>query len=157
MRAQGFTLLEVLLSFVMWSLLITIVGTQVFGGGDSYPLIFWTERTADLAREAQSRTMTGSGDDIYGLHIDETNDEVTLFKGARWGARDLTWDETVLELPDTLELTSSVGDGGDIVFSDILGAIGSDQDVYVTGPTGISRHIDILAMGGILVSTSIAD
>lgn len=155
MRVQGFTLLEVLLSLGMWSVLVIVASTQVFGGGASYTLLFWTERVADYAREAQARTMTGGGDDVFGLHIDETNDEVTLFKGASWGARDLTWDEQVLTFPDALELTSSVGDGGDIVFTNVVGDIGADQDVFVTNIDGENRSLEIRSMGGIVVSTPI--
>lgn len=139
---RGFTLIEL-------SLVVAIV---VLIGGISAPVYqnFQVRNNIDLAvedavhalRRAQILSQSGEGDSTWGVYISTGN--ITIFKGASFAARDVSFDE-VFEFPPNMTTSGT----SELVYSKMYGDPQSalPATITFTSINGDSRDVFINSEG----------
>lgn len=140
---KGFTLVEMLV-------VIALVSTMAFVAAGVTRLSFQksqigmeTEQLMSTIRLAQTRSISGYQDDVWGVHI--SSGQYILFRGADFASRDDSYDEIH-------EFSNAVTAGGtsEIVFEIRTGETDDAGSVTLThGVTGQTETITITGQGRI--------
>ena len=88
---KGFTLIELLVVIVIIAV-ITVIGISTFSSAvPKNQIEVEADRVVEMVRRAQSRTISGDQNGVWGVHLTANN--ITLFQGASYAARDTAFDE----------------------------------------------------------------
>ena len=141
--ADGFTLIEVLLSVALLSLIIGI-GAPVYQALQvRNDLDIATNTVTQLLRRAQVLSQAAEGDISWGVSIQ--SGAITLFRGTSFAARDASFDET-FDLPGSI-VPSGLGE---VVFAKFLGVPQTTGTVTLTASINEVRTITINEKGAII-------
>lgn len=137
---RGFTLLELLLSVAILTL-ITGLSLPVY---ESFvrrnDLDLTTQSVAAAVRRAETYARGVNGDTTWGIRVQ--SNEVVLFKGASYAARDTAFDEKV-SLPGTVTPSGL----SELVFAKLTGAPSATGTITLASTTNDTRTITVNAKG----------
>ena len=141
--ADGFTLIEVLLSVALLSLIIGIRGPVYQALQVRNDLDIATNTVTQLLRRAQVLSQAADGDISWGVSIQ--GGAITLFRGMSFAARDASFDET-------FDLPGSIVPSGleEVVFAKFLGIPQTTGTVTLTASINEVRTITINEKGAII-------
>lgn len=97
---KGFTLIEVLLSFLIVAILLSLISFGI----DFYrrqELENQVQNVLDTLRRAQFKAISVESDSSYGVYL--TNENYTLFKGESFSQKDSQFDE-VFDFPEIIRI-----------------------------------------------------
>ena len=141
----GFTLLEVLLTVTLMGVLAGLALPIVPRWLQLNDVDVVANTVAQSLRRAQVQAQSGAGDTSWGVSVDASdNDQIVLFQGASYAARDTAYDE-VFELPATI----AVSGVSEVVFAVLTGEPGATGTVTLTTNTNQVRTVVVNAVGGI--------
>jgi prepilin-type N-terminal cleavage/methylation domain-containing protein len=144
MKNNGFTLLEVLLSIAAITIIagISIPIYQAFQNRNNLDIA--AVSFAQTARRAQVLSQAVSGDTSWGVYAQSGS--ITLFKGASFGTRDASYDET-FDLPSSMTLSSPLGNFWEVVFTKFTGMPQATGVLTLTSSNNETRNITLNAKG----------
>jgi prepilin-type N-terminal cleavage/methylation domain-containing protein len=90
--SHGFTLVEVIVVLTITAILFLIAGSIAFNTFPKNAVQVETGAVTDILRRAQSRSVSGFQDSVWGVHF--TQNEFTLFAGSTYETRNQQFDET---------------------------------------------------------------
>ncbi len=139
-KKKGFVLIEVLLTIFFVSLLI-LIGTGIYQS-------FQNRNSLDLAqdtivqslRRAHLLSQAVANDSSWGVHIQNNN--VVIFKGLSYAARDQTYDEVY-----TISKNITVSGLNEIVFVKFTGIPLTSGSITLTNTNNQSKSIVINSLG----------
>lgn len=141
MSERGFTLVELLIVFVVFGILFAIVGTLSSNTLPKNQLKVEADVVESMLRQAQSRTIAQDVDSVWGVHL--TSADATLFAGTSYGARDTTYD-IVRTFPDIITASGLT----DVIFDYRTGKTSNTGTITLTASiTGETESITVNANG----------
>lgn len=134
--------MEILLSVALIGIL-TGVSIPIY-------LSFQTKNDVDITtntlisalNQAKVRSQAGEGDDQWGVKVDA--DQLTLFKGGNYSARDSSFDEVYI-----IKGNISFQDTPEIVFERRSGELSTSYSITIAGPFSESRTVTVNEKGTI--------
>lgn len=136
-RQFGFTLLEAMLSVGLISIVVG-VSLPVYQGFQSRTdLEVTTQSIAEAFRRAQMFARASYADSSWGIKILPASNEVVLFRGSLYSARDASYDE-IISVPGSISLTvgGALAPGNETYFVKVTGAVSSTGTVTLTFTRG---------------------
>ncbi len=101
---RGFTLIEMLLSVIIIGMLVGLSLPLYQSFQNRNELDIAAEGVAGMLRRAQLYSRGMNGDSQWGVHVETGS--ATLFKGASYATRDVTYDETTA-IPSSFTVAAS--------------------------------------------------
>ena len=154
-RPSGFTLVEVMVTVAVIGVMALLMMPIADSSLSTDDLEASARRGVDALREAQAATMSGRGNQAWGVHFQ--GDRVVVFGGSAYSAADP--DNRVLALSANARVTSvsltpgsgcsaetGVGDC-EVLFSDATGRPDRVGSVILSSPSGEVRTVSINAEG----------
>ena len=139
-RANGFSLIEVLLSVGIISILAGLSLPVYMSFQNRNDLDIAATSLASALRRAQVYTRGGHGDSQWGVSVQ--SGQITLFKGSSYVSRDTSYDE-INTMPTSITLS---GDG-EVVFTKLTGTPDSATSTTLTSINNDTRTVAINAKG----------
>jgi prepilin-type N-terminal cleavage/methylation domain-containing protein len=136
---SGFTLIEMLLSVVIISLLVSVSLPIYVSFQTRNDLEITAESIVSMLRRAQTYARSGNGDSQWGVEIQSSN--ATLFKGASFGTRDTSYDEA------TTIAGMAVSGLSEVVFAKLSAAPSITGSITLTANVNDTRTIAINGKG----------
>lgn len=107
---KGFTLIELLVTIAVFAVIVLIAVTSSSLVFQKNQLSEERDQLVSVLRVAQSRSVSGYADGIWGVHLTSSN--YTLFQGTTYAGRTTSYDEV-----HTLPSGTSLSGLTDVVFS----------------------------------------
>ena len=134
---RGFTLFELIIVIVVISTLAFMSVGVTVNALKKNQIFVETDQIANILRVAQSRSISGTQDDVWGVHL--TGTTYTLFRGATYATRDPTYDE-LHALPAGIVASGLV----DIIFEFRTGKTSNTGTITITDvENGTTRTLTI--------------
>ena len=141
-KARGFTIPELLL-------VVTIIGMLSVLAVPFYrdflidnQLDTVVSESTQALRRAQGYARAGRTDSQWGVYIDDAADQVTLFRGSSFAARDTAYDD-IIDIPTTMTPSGLT----EVVFTRTTGLPNTTGTITFTAISGESATIDINSQG----------
>lgn len=125
MHPRGFTLIEIAVVLTITAILFLIAGSLAVNTISKNTLQVEAGAVIDLLRRAQSRSISGYQDSVWGVNFTQT--EMTLFAGSSYETRNQQFDETH-------SFSSGIAASGltDVVFQFATGETVNTGDIVLT-------------------------
>jgi len=149
-KSRGFTMIEVIVIIVMFSVLSLIVITNFALQKQKTDLKSNVQDVVSILRLAQSKTLASTDSNQYGVYFDDLAlpNSYVLFKGESYASRDPSFDVAYVLLA-TMEFSSiSFSGGNEVVFDKLTGTTSQ------AGSLDVRMKLDISQSETIFISNS---
>ena len=145
-KANGFTLVELLIVLSILALLIGITLTTFISFRKSQSLALDVQTITSVLRQARNQTLSSKNASVYGVHFSQG--VVTLFTGATYTVGAATNEDFNLSGADTIVTISLAGGGSDVVFIRLTGETVQNGTIVVSSPsTSQAKTVTIYKTG----------
>ena len=141
LHQKGFSLIEVLLTLVLFTILVGISSGVYYGLILKNDLAVAANQVAQCLNRAGFLSQASGGDSTWGVHVQSGS--VTIFKGTFYSGGDAN--------NETYSMSSSIVSSGlsDIVFDKATGLPQSNGSIILTAKNGDQKTISINSAGTI--------